>query len=123
MIVVDSCGWLEYLADGPLAQDYAPFLTDEGSVLTPVIVLYEVVKKVWRERGQEKALVVAAQMQKTRVVPFDSELGLAAAGVSLQWRLPLADAMVYATAVSQGCQVVTSDRHFEGLPGVVFISP
>lgn len=121
MIVVDSCGWLEYLADGPLAQDYAPFLAEEGNILTPAVVFYEVVKKVWRERGYEKALVVAAHMQKTRVVPLDADLGLAAAGVSLRWGLPMADAIVYATAVSHGCRVVTSDRHFDGLPEVVFI--
>jgi len=40
--VVDSSGWLEFFADGPLAESYGAHLADLAQVLTPVIVLYEV---------------------------------------------------------------------------------
>jgi predicted nucleic acid-binding protein len=122
LILVDSCGWLEYLADGPLAGKYAPYFEKPAEVLTPSIVIYEVTKKIWREQGREKSLFVAAQMQQTKLAPLDERLAVAAAGVSLRWGLPMADAIVYATALQYGSLVVTGDRHFEGLPGVIFIS-
>jgi hypothetical protein len=39
MNLVDSCGWLEYFADGPNAGFYAPALEDPGSLLVPAICL------------------------------------------------------------------------------------
>lgn len=97
MIVVDSCGWVEFLAGGPLAGEYAPYFEKPGEIITPAIVVCEVAKKIWREEGKKKALLVGAQMQQTRIVPFDAHLALAATGISLRWGLPLADAAVYAT--------------------------
>lgn len=121
MILIDSCGWLEFLAEGPLAEEYAPHFAEPGEIITPAIVVYEVTKKVWREQGRDKALLIAAQMQQTRLVPFDDRLALGAVNVSLRWGLPMADAVVYATGLAYGCKVVTSDHHFEELPGVIFI--
>lgn len=121
MILVDSCGWLEFLADGPLAEEYAPYFAKSEEIVTPSIVIYEVTKKVSREEGKERALFIAAQMQQTKLVPFDGRLALVAADVSLRWGLPMADAIVYATGVECGCKVVTSDHHFKELPGTIFI--
>ncbi|MGB9885804.1 MAG: type II toxin-antitoxin system VapC family toxin [Moorellales bacterium] len=121
MNLIDSCGWLEFLADGPLADKYAPYFETPQEVITPAIVVYEVAKKVWRERGREAALAVAAQMQQTRIVPLDFRLSLAATEAAIRWKLPLADAVVYATAQANHSRVITSDAHFEGLPGVVFV--
>jgi len=61
-------------------------------------------------------------MNRTLLVPITPSLALHAADLSLKHSLPMADAMVYATARMEECQVITSDRHFAGLDGVVFIS-
>jgi toxin FitB len=42
VIVVDSSGWIEFFTDGRLADEYAQRLRHLPSVITPVIVLYEV---------------------------------------------------------------------------------
>ena len=94
MTVVDSSGWIEYFTDGPLAGRYARYLGDLAEVVTPVVVLYEVYKKIKRERTEEKALVAAAQMEKTHVVPLTDTLALTAADLSLEHRLAMAGACV-----------------------------
>lgn len=121
MILVDSCGWLEFLADGPLAQAYQRYFERLEELVTPTIILYEVYKKIKRERGEEDALLVAAQMHRTRLVQLTPGIALYAADLSLKHFLPMADAIVYATALVEQCQVVTSDQHFAGLDGVVFV--
>ncbi|HIE12002.1 MAG TPA: type II toxin-antitoxin system VapC family toxin [Desulfotomaculum sp.] len=121
MILIDSCGWLEFLADGSLAEKYAPYFDKPAEIVTPAVVVYDVTKKILREQGKEKAVLVAAQMQQTRLVPFDARLAVSAAELSLRWGLPMADAIVYATAIECGCGVVTGDNHFRGLPRVVFV--
>jgi predicted nucleic acid-binding protein len=46
------------------------------------------------------------------------EEGLAAARVGIAHELGMADAIVYATALTFRAELVTSDAHFVGLPGV-----
>jgi predicted nucleic acid-binding protein len=36
-------------------------------------------------------------------------------------KLATADAIVYATALAHGAELLTCDRHFENLPGVLFV--
>jgi hypothetical protein len=57
LTLIDSSGWLEFFTDGPLAEKYASYLSDLPQILTPIVVLYEVYKKIRRERGEEDALV------------------------------------------------------------------
>ncbi len=121
MTVVDSCGWIEYLADSSLATQYEKYLQKPEEVITPSLVMYEVYKKVKKEKGEELALSVVAQMEKTKVVTLDEEIALLAADLSIGHLLPLADAVVYGTAMREKAKVVTSDSHFKDLDDVVFL--
>jgi len=122
MVLIDSCGWLEYFTNGPLADEYAALIEGEERPLVPVVVLYEVYKFLRRTHGEETALVVAAQLHKSEVADLDAPLVLEAADFSLDHGLAMADALVYATARHHGAELVTSDADFEGLPGVRLIS-
>ncbi|MCP5519616.1 MAG: type II toxin-antitoxin system VapC family toxin [Verrucomicrobiales bacterium] len=112
--VVDSSAWLEYLADSDQAAHFAGALEDTDSLIVPVVTIYEVFKKVLRERGENEALQVAGQMQCGTVVDLTLSLALDAA----RHRLPLADSIIYATALQCGATLWTRDADFEGLPNV-----
>ncbi len=90
-------------------------------LVTPSIVLYEVHKRVSQILGTHAAAQADAQLLQTTVVPLDETLAIAAAQVGLSHRLPMADAIIYATATTTGSVLVTSDPHFRALPGVEFI--
>jgi len=121
VIVVDSSGWLEFLTDGPLADEYEKYLRRPESVVTPTIVIYKVYKRAKRVRGEEEAVDAVAAMQKTRVVSLTDELALIAADLSLLYKLPMADAIVLATAQANDADVITSDSDFRNIPRVVYI--
>ncbi len=121
MIVIDSSGWLEFLTDGVLANEYASRLRQPAAVITPTIVIYEVYKHARRLLSEEAAVDAVAAMQKTRVVALTEELALIAADLSLAHKLPMADAIVLATAQAHDAELVTSDADFAGIPGVVYI--
>lgn len=121
MIVVDSSGWLEFLTDGTLADEYAKRLRQPATVLTPTIVIYEVYKHAKRLLSEEDAVDAVAAMQKTHVVPLTDELALVAADLSLAHKLPMADAIVLATAQAHDADVVTSDADFADIARVVYI--
>lgn len=115
MILVDSSGWIEYFTEGPLADEFAPYLENPAEVVTPTIVVFEVYRWIRRQRSEEEAIAAVAQMQKTSVVDLDQFLALSAAELSITHGLAMADAVVYATAQARKTPMVTADAHFEGL--------
>ena len=116
--VVDSSAWLEYLTGGAQAARFAAAIEDSKRLVVPVIVLYEVFKKVLRERGEQQALQVAGVMHTGKVVPVDATLALDAA----RYPLPLADSLIYATAQRLGATVWTQDDDFKGMPGAQYFA-
>jgi predicted nucleic acid-binding protein len=121
--VVDSSGWVEYLGGGPKADSFAKYLENPGTLFLPTIVVYEVYKKMLREGSHEQAerfLSTAFGFQEREVV-LDVSLAASAAKRSLTANLPMADAIIYATAQAHQAELVTSDAHFTGLPGVTVL--
>jgi predicted nucleic acid-binding protein len=82
--------------------------------VVPVLTVYEVVKKLMRESGEEAATAALALMQQSEVV----EIGLPLAMDAALNGLPLADSLIYATARHHDAELWTQDAHFEGLAGV-----
>ncbi len=115
-MVLDSSCWLEFFADTDRADLFAPAIDAVDDLVVPVLTVYEVVKKLSREAGDETASLALALMQRGRVVPIDLQLALSAAVNGL----PMADSLIYATARAHQAELWTQDAHFEGLPGVRF---
>ena len=121
MNVVDSSGWLEYLSDGPRAASYKAAIKDEEHLLVPTICLYEVFKITLARAGEEQAINVAGLMSFGRIIDLDREIALAAAQISIQHKIPMADSVIYATARANEAILWTQDEHFKGLPGVKLV--
>jgi predicted nucleic acid-binding protein len=121
LVLVDSSGWVEFLGDGPLADKFAPFFEREERLIVPVIVLYEVYKKLLSAQGSTAADRFLSAALRARVVPLDERLALLAARISQDRRRAMADAIIYAAAQVAGALLVTWDTHFQGLPGVTVI--
>ena len=120
-ILMDSSGWIEFFTGGPLAERYAAYLTPRHDIITPTIVLYEVYKKIKREKGEETALLFTGRLSATHVVQLTESIAYLAADFSMRHGLAMADAIVYATAKDQEADVVTGDTDLKDLPGVVYI--
>lgn len=118
MNVVDSSAWLEYFADGPNADFFAPAIEDPEQLIVPSITLAEVFRRVVQQRGEGEALQAIALMEQGQVVDLDSTLAVSAGKLGRDLGLPLADSIVLATAHQHGATVWTQDADFEGLEGV-----
>jgi predicted nucleic acid-binding protein len=121
MNLVDSSGWLEYFADAPNADFFAPAIEDTSALVVSSVSLYEVFKRVLQQRDEGDALQAVAAMMQGQVVPLDAELALSAARLSVEYGLPMADSMMLATARSREATLWTQDADFEGIEGVEYI--
>jgi predicted nucleic acid-binding protein len=117
--LIDSSAWLEYLTQDQDAAKFAPFIESGNATLVPTIVLYEVVKVLMRQGGKIAADRFLSEALRRVVVALDEDLALAAAHISNETKLTMADAIIYATARAHQAQLVTGDAAFRGLPGVI----
>ena len=122
MNLVDSCGWLEYFAAGPNASFFAPAIENPKELVVPTICVLEVYKRMHQQLGAWAASKAASAMGKARVVDLDLRLGVSAAKLGLQTRLPLADSIILATARAHGATLWTQDADFEGMDGVEYVA-
>lgn len=122
MNVVDSSGWLEYFADGPNADFFAPVVEVTSELIVPTLSLYEVFKRVLQQRGEGDALQAVAVMVQGAVVDLDMDLALSAAKLSVELKLRMADSVMLATARNRGAILWTQDADFDGMEGVQYIA-
>jgi toxin FitB len=122
-VIVDSSGWVEYMGNGAKANSFAPYLESPENLFLPSIVVYEVHKKLVREQGMHTAGIFLSQAFsfRDRLIDLTLELSILASQTSLETRLPMADAIIYATAQHHRAQLITSDSHFVNLPGVTLV--
>jgi len=123
LILIDSYGWVEYFAEGPLADNYAQFIEEASTenTVTPTIVIYEVYRKIKGLKGEGKALEAYAQISRTKIVELTPHISLEAADISLKLGLGMADSIIVATAKAYNAKIITSDRHLKGIENVKFI--
>lgn len=121
MRVVDTSVWIEWLIGSPLQKKLMKQFPDKARCVVPTIVQLELAKWLGREAGEDEADQVIAYTQKCVVAVLDTRIALHAADLHRQHKLATADAIVYATAIEYGADLLTCDAHFDKLPGVVLV--
>lgn len=120
MKLIDTCGWIEWLIDGKLANSFAPHFKHIEELVIPTIIQYELYKWISREKNKAIALEIIGITERGCVVPLDSNISLYAAELSKEYNLAMADAIVYATSLRYNALLITSDKHFYSLPQIKF---
>jgi predicted nucleic acid-binding protein len=123
LIGIDSYGWIERFTNGPKAQQYNRIIDNvrPDEIITSVVVLYEVYRKIKQVKGEGLALEAVAALSQTKIVAIDQTLSLEAADYSLSHGLHFADTLVYATSRHFEAQLYTSDRDLKGLKHVTVV--
>ena len=120
MILVDTCGWIEWLTDGILANKYKPYMQDVESIIVPTSVQFELYKWASRVKNKQEALKVIALTEQGKVIPLTTSLSLLSGDLAQEYKLSFADAIIYATAQNEQVELITSDDHFLNLPNVIY---
>jgi predicted nucleic acid-binding protein len=112
MNIVDSSAWLSYFAGDANAEVFSPPIENIDKLIVPSIIITEVFKYILRQRGENMALEAIAHIQQGKVVSLDSSLAIDAAKYGIDYKLPLADSIIYATGQKFGALIWTQDVDF-----------
>jgi predicted nucleic acid-binding protein len=123
LISIDSYGWIERFTKGPKAPKFKHLIesSQPKEIITSVVVLYEVYKKIKKMKGEEDALLAVAVLSQTTIVLTDQTISLEAADYSLEYDLHFSDALVYATARHWKAKLYTSDNDLRKLKDVCIV--
>ncbi|MBL8645596.1 MAG: type II toxin-antitoxin system VapC family toxin [Rhodospirillaceae bacterium] len=121
MRLVDTSAWVEWLVGSETGSKVSRQLPERRQWLVPTIVQLELAKWMTRESGEDKADQVMAFTATCVVADLDSSTAMLAAEYCARYRLATADAIIYATALIHGADVLTCDKHFKNLEGIVYI--
>ncbi|MGJ0511655.1 type II toxin-antitoxin system VapC family toxin [Methylocystis sp.] len=122
MRLVDTSAWIEWLVGSPTGKALSPAIPSRDDWLVPTIVQLELFKWMSREVGEDRADEVIAFTQLCVVAVLDTKIALTAAELCAKHHLATADAIVYATALEHGADVLTCDAHFRTLQGVLYVA-
>ena len=120
MNIVDSSCWVEYLMNSEIGEKVAPIIENPNELIVPTITLYEMYKKLTLEKGKDYAQDVINYMQTGTVINLNTNLSLNAADISRNYKLPMADSIIYATALHYSAVLFSCDHHFENMPDVKY---
>jgi len=118
--LVDSSAWLEYFADGPNADFFAPAIERTRDLLVPTIVVFEVYKRVLQQRQERAALEAVSVLQHGQLIELTASLAIAAARISQDEKLPMADSIILATARARNALIWTQDNDFQEMDRVKY---
>lgn len=122
LFVIDSCGWIEYFTRGPLLEQFKKYILKNNKIITPSVIIFEVYKALKLKRNEEEATeFVSVIVNRSTIINLTKETVINAADLSLEYKLSLADALIYATAKEYKAKLVTSDPHLKNLENVVYI--
>lgn len=120
MHIVDSSGWIEYIADDANANFFESPIIDSDNLLVPTICLYEVFKRVLQEFGEERALDAMGIMSLGTIIDLDRPIAIHAAQISNELKLAMADSIILAIARAYDATLWTQGEHFEGIEGIKY---
>ena len=122
MRVVDTSAWLEWLADSEVGRKVGLEMPAQEVWIVPTIVQYELARCLTREVSEDAADDTIAFSTECVVTSLSTRLAVQAAEIAKDHALAMADAIIYATAVAMGADLLTCDAHFAKLPRVVYIA-
>ena len=120
MNVVDSSAWLSYFAGDANAEAFSAPIENIEKLIVPSITITEVFKNILRQRGEGMALQAIAHMEQGKVISLDNSLAIDAARYGIDYKLPLADSIIYATGQKFSALIWTQDIDFKSLKGVKY---
>jgi len=120
-IFLDSSAWLAYfLAEN---EEVKNIIDANNSLSTSIISLFEIKRKLLKEKYLQEKIATALKFIKTRslIINLNEDITEQAANISVQEGLAAIDSLIYTSAQKNKSLLVTGDNDFRKLNDVKII--
>ena len=120
MNVVDSSGWIEYFIDTANAHNFAPAIEKPALLIVPCLGFFEVHRYLSRNADDDQRDKCLDVMRRGTVIELTTARAIAASNIAHQYKLAMADAVMYSIALEFNATFWTQDIDYKDLPRVSF---
>ncbi len=121
MKTFDSWAWVEYFSGSPDGEKVRTMIEGTEVLFTPAICLAEIKAKYLAEKKDPETRLQFIK-SRTSIIDVDAAVAEEAASLKVQHGLHMVDAIVLACARTCSAELVTGDKHFRGIPGVMILA-
>jgi len=121
MKTFDSWAWVEYFRGSRAGAEVKALLEGREVLFTPAVCLAEIRAKYLRE-GHDPADRIRFIKSRTSVINVDAAVAEQAADLKIREGLHMVDAIILACAQARNTDLMTGDKHFQGIPNVVMLA-
>lgn len=118
MNVLDSSAWIEFFLGSNAGHRYRPIAADSAALLVPAVALYEVHRYLSRTASTSQRTGSLSVMRQARIIDLTDARAVAASEAAHEYKLAMADAIMYSIAQEFKATFWTQDVDYQGLPGV-----
>ena len=114
--LIDSSVWIDYLVNG----NYKELIEKEEKLLLATISLIEIKKKLSKLKIPNKEIDNKMDYIKKQsiIINLDEKIAERASELVIKKNLPIADSIVYASAIINNAILLTLDNDFRGFDNV-----
>jgi predicted nucleic acid-binding protein len=126
-ILVDTYTWIEILKNSVWGNHALAIIEHSSPVYISVLTLYELRYRLEDEYGHEIASArIKTILAYTKTIPVDEQIASLARLIKLEQKrkkskMGAVDCMILATARIHNLNVLTGDRHFDGLDETIVL--
>lgn len=119
--IVDSSCWIEFFKGSTLGGWVRETIKNEATLLVPTPSLYEVHRVLSKQNlNNAQMLQVMGLMQRGSLVELTAARAIFASNTASQYKLAMADAVMYSTALEFDATFWTFDVDYKELPKVKY---
>ena len=114
--LIDSSLWIDYLVNG----NFKDIIEKEEKLLLATISLIEIKKKLSKLKIPNKEITNKIDYIKRQsiIINLDEKIAEKASKLVIEKNLPIADSIIYASAIINNAVLLTLDNDFRGLDNV-----
>jgi len=99
-------------------------LQNTGEKMVSALTIYELhrlnLKKLDKASAKLRSRFIANEF---KIINVDYEIATTSAELSTEYKIPLADSVIAATALQEGCPLVSDDKHFREIKDLKILWP
>jgi predicted nucleic acid-binding protein len=117
--LIDSSIWIDYLINGK----HLDLIEKEDRLLLATISIIEIKKKLSKLKVPIKEVLNKIEYIKKQsiLISLDEKIAEKASELVIEKEIPIADSIVYASAILNNAQLFTIDNDFRGLDKVTIL--
>lgn len=126
-ILIDTSTWIEIFRNSPWGRQALECIEQNSPLAVSVLTLYELQYRFNDLYGEEKTgSFIATILTHAEVIPVDMQIAIAAGTIRIGQKkkgngMGAVDCMILATARIHNLNVLTGDRHFDGLEETIVL--